>query len=335
MKKKIIISVVILALIGGSVFGGVKYNQHLKEKAHLEEQARAEAEKQALEERAKLEAAEQAQLIGTYKAEARTYYDAHTKDFIFEPDMTRERFTDEYVTLRQAGSTGDEAIESIRNAYWAVTYFENPETVYCSKEDWADYFETPTSEESLGSFGYCEEVETIGLAEKYNKETELKDVMYVIPKEVGEDTHRNVVSSISNFVEEKTPQMIEREKALAEQKEAEKKAKEEIQANASGDSSTSQVPAALADRTVPYKPGAITDYATGRTYNIGADVGDGYYGGGAYVGHDTKGNAYIVDKEGYEEYLQVLEDNKTAVRYPDQGQNRTTESYDVEHGNGW
>lgn len=320
MKKKIIIAIIVLVAIGSGVFGGIRYNQirvAQKLEAYEAEQAAKEAEQAAL--KVEQERLEKEALIEEYKAEARTYYDAHTKDFIFEPDMTRERFTDEYVTLRQAGSTGDEAIESIRNAYWAVTYFENPEIIYCSNEDWADYFETPTSEESLGSFGYCEEVEAIGLAEKYNEETELKDVMYVIPKEVGEDIQKNVVSSISNFVAEKTPQMLEREKALAEQKEAEEKAKEEMQANASGDSSTSQVPAALADRTVPYKPGSITDYATGRTYNIGADVGDGYYGGGAYVGHDTKGNAYIVDKAGYEEYLQVLEDNKTAVRYPDTG----------------
>ena len=270
------------------------------------------------------ELAEQARKIGTYKAEAREYYDEHERDFMYamksRVKLTEEAFVDEYTELRENGVEQEEAIKEIRNKYWTVTFFEDPSTQYCCTEEWAAYYENPTDIEDIGSFGYCEEVEAIGIAEKYNEETELKDVMYVITRENADGAQIYVVSSVSNFVEEKTEQMIERENALAEeeaQRAADEAAIDELLAKLNEDpSSWNDVPPELSDRTVPYKPGTITDYATGRTYKIGADVGDGYYGGGAYVGHDNEGNAYIVDKLGYEEYLQVIEDNKTAVRYP-------------------
>ncbi len=301
MKKKIIITIIALVAIGAGVFGCIRYNQirvAQKQEAYEAEQAAKEAEQAAL--KAEQDRLEKEALIEEYKSEARTYYDTHTKDFIFEPDMTRERFTDEYVTLRQAGSTGDEAIESIRNGIWAVTYFENPENVYVNVEE-AKYFENPHAEEELGVRLYGEEVSVYGIAEKYNEQTELKDVMYIFTEEVEQMGYipsaegetiteiptetKEVVSSISNFVDQETDAMVQRKKAaeeeaerLRKEAEAQAKAQEEAKQQAS-----SEVPKGYEDRTVPYKEGVLVDGFGESHPDLGAYNGDGYYGNGYWV----------------------------------------------------
>ncbi|MCR4728018.1 MAG: cell envelope integrity protein TolA, partial [Lachnospiraceae bacterium] len=288
----------------------IRYNQiraAQKQEAYAAEQAAKEAEQERLEKET---------LIEEYKAEARTYYDAHTKDFIFEPDMTRERFTDEYVTLRQAGSTGDEAIESIRKGIWAVTYFENPENVYVNVEE-AKYFENPHAEEELGVRFYGDEVSVYGIAEKYNEQTELKDVMYIFTEEIEQMGYipsadgetiteiptetKEVVSSISNFVDQETDAMIQRKKAAEEEaerlrKEAEAQAKAQEEAKQQASQGENK---GYKDRTVPYKEGTLVD-ADGKSYpDLGAYNGDGYYGNGYWV-TKLEGKTFVCNKEDYD-----------------------------------
>ncbi len=333
MKKKIIITIIALVAIGAGVFGCIRYNQirvAQKQEAYEAEQAAKEAEQAAL--KAEQDRLEKEALIEEYKSEARTYYDTHTKDFIFEPDMTRERFTDEYVTLRQAGSTGDEAIESIRNGIWAVTYFENPENVYVNVEE-AKYFENPHAEEELGVRLYGEEVSVYGIAEKYNEQTELKDVMYIFTEEVEQMGYipsaegetiteiptetKEVVSSISNFVDQETDAMVQRKKAaeeeaerLRKEAEAQAKAQEEAKQQAS-----SEVPKGYEDRTVPYKEGVLVDGFGESHPDLGAYNGDGYYGNGYWVTkHDGK-IAVCTSKETYDFIREEMDNIPTEEDY--------------------
>ena len=327
MNKKIIISIIIFVLIGGGAFGAVKYNQNIKEKARIEaekeEQARIEAEKE-----------EQAKKVGTYKAEAHAYYDEHKKDFIFEPDMTREKFTDDYVALRQADKTSDEAIESIRSAYWVVTYLENEESVYVSVEDGADFYDSPVAEEAKGTFDYCSEQKTIGVVEKYNEQKQMKEVMYLFTWDEAEDIgyvedenyepktiHVNAVSNIANFTTEITEQMQARLDAQKEETieihSIADRAKLDGKYHPDG-TAESQDPA----REVPFVAGTMIDLNTGRDLGLGGYNGDGYYGNNCWVS-ETKGHYIIArNKLDYEECQQVIRDFATGARISDEEASR-------------